>query len=879
MLVVIVLLLLLLCDHTVCKIHTLQCTTPEDPLPIPHEFSQPGDFIIGGIASHIFFFHETPSFREQPTQWSTDKPTSVPKYYQYLLALAFAVKEINENSNLLTNTSLGFLVLNGYYFAKMTYKAALSLLSTKDKFLPNFKCDNQSRLISIIPGFCSETTANVVTVLAIYNVPQFTFGLFSLEQGNKELFPYIYQMVPDEDYEYMGVVHLFHHFGWTWIGLVAMDDENGDRFLQTVIPLLSQNGICFAFTLRTIKMTYKDETILLLLKLQEQYPVLVESRANVLFVYGEPPALHILGLLLYAAEISLSRPVGKVWIVTSQWNLESLTIETTWDVKTFHGALSFTVHSSQPPGFQQFLQIVRPSWMKGDGFIQEFWEQSFGCSLTPSYEQEDSKEPCTGEEKLDSLPGIFFEMSMTGSSYNVYNAAYAVAHVLHAMYISRSKFKRFEVGERQEIHNLQPWQFHPFLMGISFNNTARDLVRFDENGKLITGFDVTNWVTFPNSSFARVKVGRLDPWAPEGQELTLNDDQIEWHRSFDQVLPISLCNDNCHPGYGREKKEGEQFCCFDCAQCPEGMISSHKDMYACVKCPEDRYPNKDQSQCIPKILSHLSYREPLGIALAMLAVSFSLITALVLGIFIKYQETPIIKANNRSLTYILLISLLLCFLCSLLFIGQPGKETCLLQQTTFAIIFSVALSSVLAKTITVVLAFIATKPGSRVRKWLGKRIANSLVLSCSLIQATICILWLCTSPPFPARDMHSVNGEIILECNEGSAAMFYFVLAYMGILAFISFSLAFLARKLPDSFNEAKFITFSMLVFCSVWVSFVPTYLSTKGKSMVAVEIFSILASSAGLLGCIFAPKCYIIILKPELNNKEHLIRRNNKIT
>ncbi|XP_069057771.1 vomeronasal type-2 receptor 26-like [Pleurodeles waltl] len=344
-------------------------------------------------------------------------------------------------------------------------------------------------------------------------------------------------------------------------------------------------------------------------------------------------------------------------------------------------------------------------------------------------------------------------------------------------------------------------------------------------------------------------------------------------------VPVSVCSKPCRPGYRKAAIDGKPRCCFECILCSEGHISNQTDSTDCMKCPDDHWSSDLRDQCIAKSIDFLSFAEPLGSILVFISIFFFLNTTCVFGVFFWYRDTPVVKANNRGISYLLLISLMLCFLCALNFIGQPMEVTCMLRQIIFGVIFSLCVSCVLAKTLTVVIIFRATKPNSNLKKFLGPKVAYNLVLTCTLVQVIIGVAWLATSPSFPEHNTSPAMREIILGCNEGSIVWFYSMLAFMGLLASVSFLVSFLARNLPDSFNETKFITFSMLVFVSVWLTFIPAYLSTKGKYLVAVEIFAILSSSAGLLFCIFAPKLFIIFWRPERNSREYLTSQTKGTT
>ncbi|XP_052024912.1 vomeronasal type-2 receptor 116-like isoform X1 [Apodemus sylvaticus] len=765
--------------------------------------------------------------------------------HEFFLVMFFATDEINKNPYLLPNMTLIFSIVFGQCQDTLRVLDFIHSMQIKqsEAFI-NYNCEE---------GFCdvglTGPSWKTTLKLAINSRnPKVFFGPFNPNLSDYDQLPYVHQIATKDTHLSHGMVSLLLHFRWTWIGVVISDDDQGIQFLSDLREEMQRYGICLAFvnvipeTMQTYitKATIYDKQIM-------------TSSAKVVIIYGEMNS---------TLEVSFRRweylCARRIWITNSQWDV--ITNKKEFSLDFFHGIVTFAHHRGQIAKFQNFLQTADTGKYPVNISDSILGWNYFNCSIS---KDSTKMEHFKFNNILEWTALHKYDMALSEEGYNLYNAVYAVAHTYHEMILQQVE-AQIPTGYKGIFTDCQ--QVSSLLKTRVFTNPVGELVNMSHRENQCAEYSIFIIWNFPQGLGLKVKIGSYFPCFPQMQQLHIFED-MEWATGGNlPQVPSSLCSVPCTAGFRKIHQKETADCCFDCVQCPENEVSNETDIEQCVRCPDDKYANLEQTHCLQRAVSFLSYEDPLGMALSSTALSFSAFTILVLITFVKYKDTPIVKANNLILSYILLISLVFCFLCSLLFFGHPNQATCILQQTTFGVFFTVAVSTVLAKTITVVMAFKLTTPGRRMRGMLTSGVPNLVIPICTLIQLVLCGIWLVTSPPFIDRDTQSEHGKIVVICNKGSLIAFHVVLGYLGSLAQGSFTVAFLARNLPDRFNEAKFLTFSMLVFCSVWITFLPVYHSTRGKIMVVVEVFSILASSAGLLGCIFVPKCYVILVRPNSN-------------
>ncbi|CAL8334750.1 unnamed protein product [Boreogadus saida] len=755
-----------------------------------NSFYQDGDVVVGGV----FPLHYT-RVSSLPLYSSKPEPGSY-KFFsaralRWMQTMTFAIREINQRSDLLPELRLGFHIRDSCNEVPVSLKASLLLvngqpvppttgngsleavreLSGKWDLIslasrpPVLGCADVTRSPSpvIIGDASSGVSMALLRSLGPFQIPLVSYFASCSCLSEQTEFPMFMRTMPSDAFQVRALARLVSHFGWTWVGVLGQESDYARFAVQLFLQESSLYGVCAAYV-------HHFPVVLSQKPLDKLLDIIQGSSSKVIINFCSETEVQSIMRAIQQRNIT-----GIQWIAGEAW----ATVKSLWEEfgDLLSGTLGFGIRRAEEiPGLKQHLSRLRRSNLQDSAFLTEFWEESLNCRLNGSVNTHShinnhlDRMPCSGMEDLNDVYSAFSDVSQLRVSYNVYKAVYLVAHALQRMIDCEAGQGPFVNGTCGKPQSLEPWQLFHYMKNTKFSILG-EKVDFDHNGDPIASYDLMNWRREQDGSLRLLKVGFYDASLSPELSLVVNESAIQW--PVGQQAVRSVCSESCPPGKRVARRKGKPVCCFDCVTCAEGEVSTNTDSLDCTRCPEDMWPNDMRNLCLQKNVEFLSYKEPMA----------------------------------------------------------------------FGISFALCISCLLAKTVVVLMAFRATLPGSGVMKWFGPSQQRASVLVCTVVQGSICLIWLLTYPPFTNSNTGYLRNTIIIECATGSEVGFWCVLGYIGLLACLCFFMAFLARELPDNFNEAKFITFSMLIFFAVWITFIPVY-------------------------------CYIIIFKPAKNSKKNIMRK-----
>ncbi|XP_062860435.1 vomeronasal type-2 receptor 1 [Trichomycterus rosablanca] len=829
--------------------------------------------------------------------------------FRWTQTMLFAINEINKKSDLLPNIELGYVIYDSCFTISKAVEGTLTYLTGQDEAVPNYRCGNGPPLAAMVGAGGCDLSIATARILGLYYFPQVSYSSSCSVLESRFQYPTFLRTIPSDEHQSVAMAQLVLRFGWTWVGTIAADDDYGKYGIKRFKEVVEEAGVCISFS-ETLPKFNAPETIHRIVR------TIIDSTAKIIVVFSSDVDLSPL-----VEELLRNNVTNRTWIASENWVTSALIARQPDVMSVLGGAIGFAVPRAHVPGLQEYLLNIDPYQ---DALTEEFWETAFNCTLSYSKALRNARallaaEPgnatasrvagglafgglCTGKESLEKLNNTYSDVSQLRLTYNVYKAVYSVAHALHNLAYCVPGNGPFVDGTCANISNFEPWQLMYYLKNLRFNvpHTGEEI--FFNDGEVPGFYEILNWQRASDDGVTYTHIGHYNSTAPPGERLYIENSSIVWHNDIMET-PRSVCSERCQPGTRMGIRQGEPVCCFDCIPCADGEISNTTDARGCIQCDEDYWSNANRDACVPKTTEFLDFGEALGITLIVIAVFGALLTLVVVVVFLKYLNTPLVQANDALLSFTLLLGLVVTFLSSIVFLGRPQLWSCMTSQVALALGFALALSSLMGKSVLLMLrarAIKAVKTAAKAAKVAAAASEQSpdtaaiapaipqkndidpikppqqraLMIVCTLIQAVGCAVWLILMPPHPVKNTAAQNIKIILECDPGNVIFICCIFGYDVILAFFAFVFAFVARKLEDHLSEGKCVTFGMLVFFIVWISFVPAYLSTRGKFMVAVQIFAILASSFGLLACIFLPKCYVLLIKPDRNKEELLVPR-----
>uniref|UniRef100_A0A3B2WCN3 Parathyroid cell calcium-sensing receptor n=1 Tax=Mus musculus TaxID=10090 RepID=A0A3B2WCN3_MOUSE len=485
-------------------------------------YYQDGDFVIGGL----FSLRMTLGGHLKPKILFKDKTDTLDvvhvdltRHYQHILAIVFAIENINKDPHILFNMSLGFYLFNVNFIETKAMESSMGLLSGESPPIPNYTCrpEKTDKLVAVIGGISTSISTQISRVLSLYNIPQISYAPFDQSLGTSVQLQSPYQFPVHNVALYQGIIQLLLYFTWVWVGLVVPDDMRGELFLRDITEEMTNHGLCVAFA---EKVTEFSATKSVNLKHFMERVTLT----GVIVAFGDTHDFLIsVYLSIYYA------PFGNIWITTSDWYI-TLPIEQNRVYRHFGGGLLFSFHMDEILGFKDFLRSVQPRKYPHDIFIQDVWSILFEC---PYFDKDGVRElsQCEPNGSLSTRPLHAWDMNTSPSSYKVHAAVYAIAQALHEELSLRVEGDSLD---KSVLRPPLPWKLHPFLQNSQLGRSSNEKNVVNKEVSA-TKLDIFNYQSLQSGTKAQVKVGEFVFESHSVQHLSLNDKLITWGEHHNQI--------------------------------------------------------------------------------------------------------------------------------------------------------------------------------------------------------------------------------------------------------------------------------------------------------------------------------------------------------
>lgn len=294
-------------------------------------------------------------------------------------------------------------------------------------------------------------------------------------------------------------------------------------------------------------------------------------------------------------------------------------------------------------------------------------------------------------------------------------------------------------------------------------------------------------------------------------------------------IPSSVCSLPCHPGERKKMVKGVP-CCWHCELCDGYQFQL--DDFNCQVCPFDMRPNLNRTACRPTPIVKLEWHSAWAILPLFLSILGILSTLFVVGTLVRFNDTPIVRASGRELSYVLLTGIFLMYAITFLMMAEPGVAVCALRRLFLGLGMCISYAALLTKTNRIYRIFEQGKRSVTPPRFISP--ASQLVITFSLISVQLVgtAIWLAVLPPHSVIDyeeQRTPNPELargVLKCDMSDLSLVS-CLMYSILLMVTCTVYAVKARGVPENFNEAKPIGFTMYTTCIVWLAFVPIFFGT----------------------------------------------------